>query len=193
MAKRGQWLILVGIFLVSGTVHPLAAQVPDGVRGRDLVAAVNFSKDDLKADGRLFLPERVSRVRAVIAVTHWGLGDDVYADPDIRGLAASTDSVLLLFRVTRISTNELDNRPVLIAPAQDAVLAILRRFAEESGRPEIATAPLLFWGHSQGGNAGAAFAALHPERTIAFGCTNRLPRCRCGPRPTYTPWLACQP
>jgi pimeloyl-ACP methyl ester carboxylesterase len=154
--------------LVSGTVYPVAAQAPDAVRGRDLAAAVNFSKNDLKADGRLFLPERVSRVRAVIAVTNWGLGGDVYADQDIRSLAASTDSVLLLLRVTRISTNELDNRPVLVAPAQDAVLTILRRFAEESGRPEIATAPLLFWGHSQGGNFGAAFAALHPERTIAF-------------------------
>lgn len=140
----------------------------DQVRGIDLVAAVNLVKEDVKADGRLFLPDNVTRVRAVIVVTFWGLGPNVYADQRVRRLADTSDSALLLAKVTRISTTELDNRPVLSNAGQDAFLELLRRLAAESGHQELASAPLLFWGHSAAGNVGPAFTLSQPQRTIAF-------------------------
>lgn len=38
----------------------------------------------------------------------------------------------------------------------------------ESGRPELHHAPVIFWGHSNGGQQAYGFARRFPERTIAF-------------------------
>jgi pimeloyl-ACP methyl ester carboxylesterase len=149
--------------------HALDARVAaQGIRGIELVAAVNLIKEDVNAEGRLFLPAAVGRARTVIVVTSWGLGLDVYADPEIRKVAEMTESGLLLSRVTSISTTGIDNAPVLGRAGEDALLTVLQQLAHDSGHGELASTPLLFWGHSRAGNFGAAFAASHPERTAAF-------------------------
>lgn len=50
----------------------------------------------------------------------------------------------------------------------DALLAALGRFAERSGHPEVATAPLFMWGMSAGGQYNYEFVAWKPERVAAF-------------------------
>ena len=50
----------------------------------------------------------------------------------------------------------------------DDVLAALQHFADMSGHPEIANAPVLPEGLSLGGYNAMEFAADHPERTIAY-------------------------
>ena len=45
---------------------------------------------------------------------------------------------------------------------------LLQRLAQESGHQELADAPLLLWGQSAAGSFAATFAALRPQRTIAF-------------------------
>lgn len=50
----------------------------------------------------------------------------------------------------------------------DDVLAALQHFADMSGHPEIANAPVLPEGLSLGGYNAMQFAADHPERTIAY-------------------------
>jgi hypothetical protein len=50
----------------------------------------------------------------------------------------------------------------------DGLVLLLQRLAQESGHPELANTPLVFWGHSTAGPFGPSFAALHPERTVAF-------------------------
>lgn len=49
-----------------------------------------------------------------------------------------------------------------------ALLEALRLFAEKSGHPEVENAPLIFWGHSAGGQFNYEFACWKPERVIAF-------------------------
>ncbi|HUF46510.1 MAG TPA: hypothetical protein VMM93_01780 [Vicinamibacterales bacterium] len=50
----------------------------------------------------------------------------------------------------------------------DAVELLLRRLGDESSRPELATAPLIIWGHSAGGQLGSRIASVLSQRTIAF-------------------------
>jgi len=49
-----------------------------------------------------------------------------------------------------------------------ALLTALQQFADQAQRPEVATAPLLFWGHSAGGQFNYEFACWQPERVLAF-------------------------
>jgi hypothetical protein len=59
----------------------------------------------------------------------------------------------------------------------DTLIRALDAFAEMSGHPEIANAPLLVDGLSLGGHNSMKFAALYPERTIGYlgGGAGRLP------------------
>jgi hypothetical protein len=50
----------------------------------------------------------------------------------------------------------------------DALFLILRRLGEESAHSELKDAPLLLWGWSATASFGTTFAALYPERTVAF-------------------------
>lgn len=50
----------------------------------------------------------------------------------------------------------------------DALLDALKEFDKAHKRPEVASAPLLLWGHSAGGQFNFNFARWKPERTIAF-------------------------
>ena len=142
----------------------------DQVRGQEFAAGVNLVAKDVKIDGRLFLPEKVSHVRAVIVAIYWGLGRSVYWDAQVRALAQTTGSGVVQAWISSIRTNGNDtalNNNAAVGGA-DSLILLMQRFAQESGHPEIAGAPLLFWGHSTAGPFGPSFAALHPERTIAF-------------------------
>jgi hypothetical protein len=145
------------------------------VRGAELAAAVNLLRKDVKVEGTLFLPQKVGRVRAVIVVINWGIGQSVYRDdPQWRRLAETLESGLLHARVSNIGPIGTDTpvaaqvvRNAAVGGA-DGLLMLLRRLAEESGHRELEDAPLLFWGHSAAGSFGITFAALQPRRTIAF-------------------------
>jgi poly(3-hydroxybutyrate) depolymerase len=50
----------------------------------------------------------------------------------------------------------------------DALLSALSGFAQRSGHPELANAPLLMWGMSAGGQFNYEFVAWKPERVAAF-------------------------
>jgi pimeloyl-ACP methyl ester carboxylesterase len=154
--------MLVSIVQLLDAVPPVAQ-----VKGMDLAAAINLVSEDVKAEGRLFIPGRTARLGAVITTMSWGLGDQVYADSQVRALAETTDSALLLARVSPVAAYGVNNRPVVTDSGFEALLTVLRRLAEDSGHPELASAPLAFWGHSAAGNFGAAFAMRHPERTAA--------------------------
>jgi hypothetical protein len=49
-----------------------------------------------------------------------------------------------------------------------ALLDILKKFAESSNHNEIEGVPLLLWGHSAGGEFNYEFACWKPERVMAF-------------------------
>jgi hypothetical protein len=140
----------------------------DQIRGVEVAAAVNFVQQDFKVVGTLFIPQKTDRVRALIVVVHYGLGQTFSWDPQIRKVAEATGSGVLLVAFPSIATPV---RGTPRAPAQggaDGLLLLLQRLSQETGRPELIDAPMLFWGHSTAGFVGAGFAALHPQRTIGF-------------------------
>ena len=113
----------------------------------EFAAAVNLVKQDLKGEGMLFLPQGVSRVRAVLVVIGYGLGFSVYDDPEWRRLAEALEVGVLRAHVRYIS----EPNASLIGPgriprqgAADSLLLLLRRLAEESGHQELTTAPRCF-------------------------------------------------
>lgn len=161
-----------GMFGASSPARLVAKRVKNG--GVELAQAVNLVPRGVKVEGRLFLPQEVARVRSVIVLvnsgTSWdGLAASLYPDPELRKLSATLDSSLLLLRITEINQNtRLDFVRDAGAGAADALLALLDRLAVESGHPELKNAALLLWGHSRAGSFAGGFAALHPQRTIAF-------------------------
>lgn len=50
----------------------------------------------------------------------------------------------------------------------DALLQALGLLAEKAGQPRLTDLPLLFWGHSAGGQFGYGMACHVPERVVAF-------------------------
>ena len=74
-------------------------------------------------------------------------------DPAIRAACAEADLGLLF---VRSGLSRVD------------VPALLRTFAERSGRAELATAPMVLVGHSAGGPQAQALAAAMPERCLAL-------------------------
>jgi hypothetical protein len=137
------------------------------VRGMEFAAAVDLIQKDLKVEGRLFLPGKVVRARAIIVVMRWGNGSLVYDDPRWRRLAETLDVCLLRADFSTMST------PINFMPGRaevggaDGLSLLVQRLAQESRHQELTTAPLLFWGHSAAGGWGATFATLYPQRTIA--------------------------
>lgn len=138
------------------------------VDGVEFAAAVNLLQNDVKVIGTLFLPQKATRVRAVIVVLRWGNGSFFYPDPDVRRLSETTESGLLLTDFATMTVTPTNYRPSYGQDRADGLLMLLRRLAQESGHQELTNVPLLFWGHSAAGPFGASFAASYPERTIAF-------------------------
>jgi pimeloyl-ACP methyl ester carboxylesterase len=139
----------------------------DQVRGVEYAAAVNLIDKNIKVIGSLFLPDKVSRVRAVIVVYQWGNGNSFYPDPEARRLAEQTNSALLLADHESLSIPLIQLPRNAALGGADALLLLLQRLSQESGHQELRDAPMLFWGHSAAGGWGPTFAALHPQRTIA--------------------------
>jgi dienelactone hydrolase len=149
---------------------PLAAEV-DRVLGNELAAAINNPDQDLKGESVLFLPQGPTPIRAVIVTIGWGLGFEVYLDQRVRRFAADTRLAVMRVSVRHIA----EPNASLIGPGRIPPVAasriltnLLQRYAAETGRGELASAPLLLWGHSAGGGLVAGLATQLRERVIGL-------------------------
>lgn len=144
----------------------------DRVPGIELAASGNIVEKDVKVEGLLFLPKSTTRVRAVIVVTNYGNSWRLYESVAWRRAAESTDSALLLARVSFVSAIPLNpEREIwrdVSAGGGDGLLTVLRQLATDSRHPELRDVPLAFWGWSAAAGFGPTFAKLHPQRTLAF-------------------------
>ena len=147
-------------------------------RGFEFAAALNVPSRGIKAEGTLLIPRDVSRVRAVVVLFNagvsWdGLGGSFYRDAQLRGLAQQLGFAVLLPRITNMvqmdrALGSVDILRNAGAGGADALVALVQRLGEESGHRELADVPLLLWANSRTGHFVATFAALHPQRTVAF-------------------------
>lgn len=144
------------------------AKAADEVRGLEFASAVNLPSKDVKAEGLLFVPRKVSRARTVIVVIRYGLGFSLYDSPKWRALAESLDAALLSVRFSNISPSPVLGSVNWADGGADALLNVVQRLAQEAGHLELIDAPLILWGHSGGGGVASILAGLNPGRTLAF-------------------------
>jgi hypothetical protein len=155
-------------FLLLALLTGTAVAQTTVVAGREFSGAIERPEQDLRMTGRMFVPQSVAHVRIVIVVVRWGNGPDFYHDEHVRALAASISASVLLTEFQTM-TNAADNRPKRADQGgADGLRQLVRQFATDADHQALAQAPFIFWGHSAAGPFGAGFAALHPERTIAF-------------------------
>ena len=119
----------------------------------------------------LWYPDGTASVRGVIVFTggqaSGGSGDTRYiADSRFwQRFGQSLGFAILGTQFTGTYTNAANG------PGQ-ALLDTLQAYADDTGHPELANAPLLLEGFSNGGYFSFTFASWKPERTIAF-CLNK--------------------
>ena len=125
-----------------------------------------------KAEFRLWLPDGSGPVRALIVLVP-GSNADGRADVDDlfwQALAAKRRLALVGCRFTDKAHEQMyiEQYVDVSKGSGQALLESLTVLARKSGHPEIASAPLLLWGMSAGGEFNYEFTAWKPERVLAF-------------------------
>ncbi len=125
-----------------------------------------------KAEFRLWIPESVEKVHAVLVLVPGSNGDgrDQVDTPLWRELAKEQGLALVaLYMTDKMHEDMFIEHYVNVREGSgDAFLTALDELAGLSGHAEIATAPLLLWGMSAGGEFNYEFAVWRPERVAAF-------------------------
>jgi len=125
-----------------------------------------------KAEFRLWLPGDVSSVRAVVILVPGSNGDGRPMADDAKWQEFATKNRLALVGVRLTDKPHeqsfIEHYVNVSQGSGQALLTALGTFAEQSNHPELASAPLLLWGMSAGGEFNYEFVAWKPERVLAF-------------------------
>jgi len=125
-----------------------------------------------KAQFRLWLPQGVQHLRATLVLVPGSNGDGraMAQDSVWQAFATRNQLAIVACRFTDKPHEQgfIEDYVNVSSGSGDALLEIINRFATRSGHAELASAPLLLWGMSAGGQFDYEFAAWKPERVIAF-------------------------
>jgi dienelactone hydrolase len=125
-----------------------------------------------KADFRLWLPENVGPVRALAILVPGSNGDGraQVDDPFWQEFAVAHHIGLVGVHLTDKPHDQMfiEHYVDVSKGSGQALVDALASFAKKANHPEIATAPVLLWGMSAGGEFNYEFAAWKPERVVAF-------------------------
>ncbi len=125
-----------------------------------------------KAAFRLWLPPASPAVRGVVVLTPGSNGDgrEAVADSVWRQFATRHHLALVASQLTDKKHDQgfIKEYVDVSKGSGQALLDALRSLAQQSSHPEVATAPLLLWGMSAGGQFNYEFVAWKPERVLAF-------------------------
>ena len=125
-----------------------------------------------KAQFRLWLPGAARTVRGVLILVPGSNGDgrSMAEDSVWQAFATRNDLAIVACRFTDKPHDQafIEEYVNVSRGSGQALLDILEKFAARTRHPELASAPLLFWGMSAGGQFDYEFAAWKPERVIAF-------------------------
>jgi len=164
--RRAVTLLAAALALCAGTTR---AQAPGGTT---FDHAAPPGDNYAKAEFRLWLPAGASRVRGVLLLVPGSNGD---GRPDVQDTVwqafARGHGLALVgchFTDKPHEQNFIEEYVDVARGTGPALLGALVAFAADAKHPELATAPLLLWGMSAGGEFNYEFVAWKPERVIAF-------------------------
>jgi poly(3-hydroxybutyrate) depolymerase len=147
---------------------PVAAQYPGTVTDAAIAPGANFDKAAL----RLWVPDGVAKVRAILLLVPGSNGDGrpQVADTVWQHFAVQHQLALIGVQLTDKPHDQNFNEEYIDVRrgSGDAVLRAVDSLCRLSHHPELSGAPLLLWGMSAGGEFNYEFVAWKPERVIAF-------------------------
>ena len=124
------------------------------------------------AQFRFWAPTGTAPVRGVLVLVPGSNGDGraMALDSTWQAFAARQRLAIVACRFTDKQHEQgfIEEYIAVSRGSGDALLGAISRFAQRSGHPEVANAPLLMWGMSAGGQFNYEFVAWKPERVLAF-------------------------
>ena len=136
----------------------------------DVTVTPGYNYD--KAEFRLWYPNKVGRLRAIVVLMPGSNEDGRSAvnDPMWQAFAKRHNLGLLgcCFTDKPHDQSFIEYYVNVSQGSGQALLDALDLLAEHSKHPELATVPMLLWGMSAGGEFNYEFVAWKPERVIAF-------------------------
>lgn len=125
-----------------------------------------------KADFRFWIPKDSGPVRAVVVLVPGSNGDgrNMADDAFWQDFATKQKTALVACRFTDKphDQNFIEDYVNVSQGSGQALLDAIGKFAARTNHPEVATAKLLLWGMSAGGQFNYEFTAWKPERVAAF-------------------------
>jgi pimeloyl-ACP methyl ester carboxylesterase len=142
------------------------------VNARILNDSIPAGRNFNKALFRLWYPDGTKSIKGIIVLMPGSNGDGRSASNDTswQNLAAKHNFALLgcYFTDRQHPDMSIEDYCNVREGSGQALVDVIKLFAEKSGRNELANAPLVLWGHSAGGQFNYEFACWKPERVIAF-------------------------
>jgi dienelactone hydrolase len=156
-------LALAGVVLAT---HSLLAQ------GNTLEETIPPGANFDKAEFRLWYPSNAGRLQAIVVLVPGSNGDGrgMVADSVWQRFAVRHKAALVACRFTDKPHEQgfIEEYVDVSRGSGQALLDVIASFAKRSGHAELASAPLLMWGMSAGGQFNYEFVAWKPERVAAF-------------------------
>jgi poly(3-hydroxybutyrate) depolymerase len=158
------------VVLVSAAQSTVAAAQtsPSGLLEEAAPSGANYDK----AEFRFWSPATAGTLRAVLVLVPGSNGDGRPAAEDTvwQAFAVKNKLALVACRFTDKPHEQsfIEEYANVSQGSGQALLNAIGRFAARSEHPELATAPLLLWGMSAGGEYNYEFTAWKPERVAAF-------------------------
>jgi poly(3-hydroxybutyrate) depolymerase len=125
-----------------------------------------------KAEFRLWLPDAAGPVKGVVVLVPGSNGDGrpMVDDPFWQQYATRLGLGLVGCRFTDKPHDQMfiEHYVDVSKGTGPALIDALATFAQQANHAELASAPLLLWGMSAGGEFNYEFVAWKPERVIAF-------------------------
>jgi poly(3-hydroxybutyrate) depolymerase len=125
-----------------------------------------------KAQFRLWLPPSSGTLRGTVVLVPGSNGDGraMAQDTVWQAFAAKNKLAIIACRFTDKphDQNFIEDYVNVSHGSGQALLDMLAKFGAQTKHPELANAPLLFWGMSAGGQFDYEFASWKPERVVAF-------------------------
>lgn len=162
------------LFLLLTLLSPIWAHAAGTIHTVEYPASTQPGELIYKSVYRLWIPEGVKTLRAVIVHQHgcgvgsWKNGLTAADDLHWQALAKKWDAALL---GPSYQMGEKDNCRMWCDPrngSEKTFLNALSDLGKESGHPELDKVPWALWGHSGGGFWSSLMLTLHPDRIAAI-------------------------